>query len=109
MIAYNKGSIIGAETSYKSDNGQWYYKHSFQVWNGMLTRCYNKEYIKRNKQARGSKVSKEWLLYRNFDTWYNQNYIKGFKLDKDIKAKVQNNKLYSKETCKFIPLTCNFD
>ena len=108
-LTYDVGSIAGAETSYIDSKGEWHYKHSYQVWNCMLVRCYNEYYVKHNKSAQGCYVSDDWLMYKNFDTWYNANYIEGFKLDKQVKSKQHGDKVYSAETCKFISCSCNID
>ena len=74
---------------------------SYHCWHGMLRRCYDpKSHIKRPTYI-GCSVSDEWKYFSNFKKWYDINYIEGFELDKDIL--VEGNKVYSKETCRFIP------
>lgn len=78
---------------------------SYSVWSGIIQRCYNElcpSY--KNYGSKGVKVCDDWKLYSNFKKWYDQHYIEGFYLDKDIlceKLKVYP-KIYSPETCMFV-------
>lgn len=45
------------------------------------------------------------MYFSNFLKWFNGNYIKGYALDKDILIK--GNKVYSPETCCFVPYEIN--
>ena len=76
-------------------------KNSLNSWRRMLFRCYNDTY---NKSYKGCEVCNEWKLLSNFSKWYNDNCIEGWHLDKDI---LGNGKLYSPETCCFVPIEIN--
>lgn len=78
---------------------------SYQVWQNMLSRCYSDKYQKRRPTYRGCSVEEDWLSYKNFKKWFEENYIEGMVLDKDLL--VNGNKKYSKETCAFIPNSLN--
>lgn len=73
----------------------------------MINRCYNKKFLERQKQYKECTVCEEWLNYSNFKVWYDQNKVSGmsFDLDKDILFK--GNKVYSPETCCFVPHAIN--
>ena len=75
----------------------------------MLKRCYSGEYQKKEPTYKDCTVCKEWLNYSNFKKWYDDNYyeIDGeqMALDKDILVK--GNKIYSPETCVFVPQNIN--
>lgn len=79
------------------------------IWSGMLERCYSKKRHKNNQSYIGCSVSEEWHNFQNFVKWYKENYnpetMKGWQLDKDILIK--GNKVYSPETCAFVPQTIN--
>lgn len=91
------------------------------IWEGIIRRCYGtKEYYDKNKAYENATTSEEWkrfdLFYKTikeipyYDWWKkfkNENpYDKNiFELDKDILSK--HNKIYSKETCIFIPKFIN--
>lgn len=73
---------------------------SYTVWVGMISRCYNEGRHKTHPTYIGCSVCDEWLYYPNFKVWFDDNYIEGYELDKDIKVK--GNKIYSPETCMFV-------
>ena len=82
---------------------------SIITWSGMLQRCYGR-YSEINKPSyEDCEVCAEWLNYQNFAKWYYENYyeIPGERmmLDKDILIK--GNKLYSPDTCVFVPIKIN--
>lgn len=79
-----------------------YNKKAYQHWKGMLWRCSNKSKLKTYQYCT---ICEEWLLFSNFSKWFDENYIKGFSLDKDILYK--GNKVYSPETCCFVPKEIN--
>ena len=55
----------------------------------------------------GCTVCEEWLNYSNFKVWYDQNRIKGMALDLDKDILFKGNKVYSPETCCFVPHAIN--
>lgn len=75
---------------------------AYRDWYNMLARCYgnNKE-----ESYKNCVVSDEWLFSSNFIKWHNDNYVDGWQLDKDILVK--GNKVYSPETCCFVPHEIN--
>ena len=77
----------------------------YSVWLSMLTRCYNERFLLSNETYIGCEVCEEWLDFQNFAKWFNDNYIEGYQLDKDLILK--GNKLYSPKTCCFIPQEIN--
>jgi len=82
-------------------------KHTF--WANMLSRCYLEKRHKHNPTYKNCSVCEEWHNFQNFGDWYDENHyeIPGEKmcLDKDILQK--GNKLYSPETCVFVPKSIN--
>ena len=86
-------------------------KHTkvYITWKSMLERCYNEKYLEKQPSYKDCEVCEEWLNFQNFAKWYEDNYyeIEGEKmhLDKDILTK--GNKIYSPETCIFVPQTIN--
>lgn len=78
---------------------------SYQTWMNMLERCYSvKQQIKRPTYVE-CYVCDEWLSFSNFKVWFDNNYVEGFHLDKDIL--VEGNKVYSPEFCRFVPVYLN--
>lgn len=78
---------------------------SRQVWSDMLKRCYSERYQREKPTYKGCSVSDEWLKFSSFKEWFDLNYVDGYAIDKDILF--PGNKVYSKETCVFIPRKLN--
>lgn len=78
---------------------------SYICWNSMLDRCYAYQNLEYHPSYFGAMICKEWEDYSNFKKWYDENYIDGFQIDKDILLK--HNIIYSPETCCFVPLEIN--
>lgn len=80
---------------------------SFHTWNNILYRCY---YSTKNRDASYNQceVCDEWMLFSNFKRWFEDKcngYIEGHDIDKDILVK--GNKIYSPDTCCFLPPEIN--
>lgn len=75
----------------------------YDTWIGMLRRVYGKN-LKRPTYKNVS-VCEEWLNFQNFADWfhlnYDESYMKGWHLDKDLLS--SEVKIYSPETCCFLP------
>lgn len=71
----------------------------------MLSRCYCDNTRYRYKTYEDCEVCEEWKLFSNFKNWFDENYIEGYDLDKDLLVK--NNRIYSPETCLFVPHKLN--
>lgn len=80
-------------------------KASYRHWYNMLARCYNNKTIEKFPHCEGCSVCDEWRAFSNFKKWFDEHYVDGWELDKDILVK--GNKLYSPETCCFVPREIN--
>ena len=81
---------------------------SYIIWSSMLKRCFDEKYKSKNPTYKDCTICEEWLHYSNFRRWAEntQNgYMAGYQLDKDILVK--GNKIYSPETCCFVPKDIN--
>lgn len=76
----------------------------YRKWWAMLARCY-KTNNNDTKEREHPIVCDEWHRLSNFQKWYNEHNVDGWHLDKDILIK--GNKLYSPETCCFVPPEIN--
>lgn len=74
---------------------------AYCTWTSMLRRCYSSKYHIEKPTYMRCTVCSEWLLLSNFKKWFDLNYVEGFQLDKDIL--ITGNKLYSPDTCCFVP------
>ena len=73
----------------------------YKVWHSMMNRCYSKKYHSKFPTYQNCSVCNEWTYLSNFKRWFDENYVDGYVLDKDILVK--GNKVYSPETCCFVP------
>lgn len=76
----------------------------------MLARCFSEAVKDRQPTYRDVTCCEEWLSFGNFLEWVNREvdyngHKKGFTLDKDLIVK--GNKVYSPETCSFVPRVLN--
>ena len=80
----------------------------YTLWANMLKRCFSEKYKQKHPTYEDVTCSKEWLLMTPFieDVSKMKGYgLKGWEFDKDILSK--GNKLYSKDTCCFVPHEIN--
>ena len=79
------------------------------TWRAMIRRCYSKEISKNLSTYKECFVIKEWKCFQVFGDWFEENWkpwMDSFwQLDKDILTK--GNKIYSPETCCFVPPQIN--
>lgn len=76
----------------------------YQVWRGMLLRCYNKKSLDKQPLYIKTEVCSDWLLFSNFKSWMeNQEWLLK-NLDKDL---LGDGTLYSPDTCCFLPTEIN--
>lgn len=78
---------------------------AYQTWHGMLGRCYSPAFRARCPAYDECIVCEEWKYLDTFHEWFETHYREGFQLDKDIL--VPGNKIYSPETCAFVPQEIN--
>lgn len=81
---------------------------SYDAWTQMLKRCYEEHSLKRRPTYVGCSVCDEWLHFSNFKKWFDDpanGYREGYQLEKDLL--VDGNKVYSPETCCFVPNLIN--
>ena len=102
-----KGVACVGETSTIDENGK--VLKSREVWGDMIKRCYDKKELKRRPSYMGVEVCDEWLCYANFKKWYNENVyeIEGERIHLDKDILIKGNKIYSPETCIFVPQRIN--
>ena len=78
-------------------------------WYSMLERCYDPYFLDKYPTYRDVVVCNEWHNFQNFAKWYYKNYYEienqRMHLDKDILIK--GNKIYSPDTCIFVPQRIN--
>lgn len=105
---YNHPSVFGIGYfgigKYKgSENGK--KAKSYSTFTGMIERCYCPKSLKRYPSYIGCYVHPTWHSFQNFAKWFEDNYVEGYHLDKDILLK--GNKIYSPDNCCFVPPEIN--
>ena len=80
----------------------------YTLWQNMLRRCYSDNSKKKQPTYEGCEVSENFKSYEYFYDWCNSKVgfgVEGWQLDKDLLVK--GNKVYSENTCVFIPAEVN--
>lgn len=91
--------------SYKVSDKNYKITPQYQAWMNMLCRCYNVKYQQRQPTYIGCSVCEEWLNFQNFGEWFDDNYytIDGERMDLDKDILYKHNKIYSPQTCIYVP------
>jgi len=81
----------------------------YAAWRNMLKRCYDESDRYLHPAYENCVVDKEWHNFQTFAAWYEGNFYQvgteRMHIDKDILLK--DNKIYSPETCIFVPQSIN--
>ena len=88
-------------------------REAYKCWEHMLKRAYDENFLNRHPTYKDVTVCEEWHNFQNFAEWcYSQKFFsakddkgKPYQLDKDLLIK--GNKVYSSETCCFVPHRIN--
>lgn len=81
----------------------------YEYWIKMFARCYDEKTLEKYTTYENKYVCEEWHNFQNFAKWFDENYYKvdgqRMQLDKDILFK--DNRIYSPDTCVFVPQRIN--
>lgn len=103
------GGVVGDEVIKLGEK----YIKEYYLWRSMLRRCYDEKYVEKKHTYKGCTVSENFKSFKYFKEWCNKQIGfaskddkgKPFALDKDILVK--GNKVYSEDTCCFVPCEIN--
>ena len=73
-------------------------------WSSMINRVHNGEYKKNQPTYEGVEIYAEWKYFSNFKAWMETQDWENKHLDKDL---LGDGKLYSPDTCCFVPQSIN--
>lgn len=101
-VGYHQGVNRKAISAYISNN-----RSEYDLWVKMLRRCYDSKFHDKYPTYKDCTVAKEWHDFQNFAEWCKKDkyHNLGYALDKDILS--LGGKLYSPETCCFVPVEIN--
>ena len=98
---------IGEGKYTTTKNGK--HRDEYIIWRNMLRRCYDPKFQEKEPTYKGCKVEDYLLNFQHMCKWLENNYYKVpgelMCLDKDILCK--GNKIYSRNTCIFVPKRIN--
>lgn len=98
----HRKSMYGVGNIYRGE----YNPTIYSYWKNMISRCTLKTDSLISYSA--CEICDEWLSYEAFEKWVNRpesNYHEKYELDKDILS--GKNKIYSPQTCVFVPKKLN--
>ena len=91
----------------KDENGK--ETKCYKTWKSMMERCYYHKYKEKHQTYENCTVCHEWHNFQVYAKYHNENYYEvgdeKMTLDKDILHK--GNKVYSPNTCVFVPSSIN--
>jgi hypothetical protein len=77
----------------------------YSQWAGVMARCYSDKFKLKQPTYRDVVSCEDWKYASKFMTWQKIQYRKGWHLDKDLL--VAGSKVYSPETCIYVPRWLN--
>jgi len=91
---------------YKSGENNKHTK-AYEKWRGMVKRCYDPKELIKYQTYKDVTVCKKWYNFQNFAKWFEEYYVEGYELDKDLLSLPNTPKRYCDNTCIFIPQALN--
>lgn len=71
----------------------------------MIERCFSPRWKRLHPTYINCRLHEDWKTYSRFKEWFDENYVEGYDLDKDLLS--QGTKIYSPQTCVFLPPEIN--
>lgn len=103
---YNKAIIygVGFVGTFRTEERETKCK-AYMAWRNMLKRCYDQKTFLIRPTYINCSVCEEWHNFQAFKKWFDDNHIEDYVIDKDILLK--GNRIYSPDTCCFVPNEVN--
>ena len=77
---------------------------AYMAWRNMIKRVFSKTYQRERPTYKLVTVCDEWRSFMSFREWWLENHVGGWQIDKDL---LSEKKLYSPETCIYVPAWLN--
>lgn len=77
----------------------------YVTWQQMIERGYSQRRKEKSPTYQNVTVCEEWHIFSNFRSWWIENNVAGWQLEKDLLVK--GNLIYSPETCVYVPAHLN--
>ena len=74
---------------------------AYAAWLKMIERGHSRNYKEKQPTYQNVAVCEEWCLFSNFRSWWIENNVVGWQLEKDLLVK--GNLIYSPHTCAYVP------
>lgn len=99
-VGYNSGGVYK-----RAEHGK--PTKVYLLWISIFNRCYSDYQLERRPSYKGCTIDERWHDFQDFAKWCDEHKYSdmGYQLDKDIL--VTGNKVYSPETCCFVPREIN--
>lgn len=78
----------------------------YAKWTDLVKRVHSRKYIEKHPTYSGCKITESWRKASGFKSWMSDQNWEGLELDKDILF--MGNKIYSPDTCVFVPTYVNY-
>lgn len=87
-----------------SVNGKTINHPAYDIWSAMINRCYSEKGRIKNPTYNDVTVCDEWLRFSAFFSWWKENHVDGYHMDKDL---LTDSREYSPSTCVFVTRRIN--
>lgn len=77
---------------------------AYRAWASILWRCYDIKFLSRTPTYASATICDQWRAFSEFRKWWIANQVDGWHIDKDL---LSDGKVYSPDTCIFIPQWLN--
>lgn len=84
-------------------------KECYTCWHNILIRCFDLKYKEKYPTYKDASIVDEWLDFQTFAKWYYDNiyYVPNERMEIDKDILIKNNKVYSPDSCVFVPRRIN--
>lgn len=77
---------------------------AYSAWASVIERCHSKIFHEKQPSYIGTRVCDEWKSFTEFRSWWVDNCVDGFEIDKDI---IGDGTMHSPSCCIFVPRWIN--